>query len=68
MQLTTIQGIVRNGQIQLSEEVSLPEMSKVFVVIPPDENVKRVMSPRLVNKDDAKYFVKTVEDDIDDEI
>lgn len=68
MHLTTIQGIVKNGQIQLSEDVTLPELSKVFVVIPPDENVKRVMSPRLVNKADAKFFVKTVEDDIDGEI
>ena len=68
MQITTIQGIVKNGQIHLSEDVKLPEMAKVYVVIPPTENVKRIMSPRLANKADAKKFVKTVEVDVDDEL
>jgi hypothetical protein len=30
MQVTTIQGIVKNGQIQLPENVKLPEMAKVY--------------------------------------
>ena len=68
MQVTTVEGIVKNGQIQVDEDVVLPEMRKVFVIIPGDENVKHVMSPRLVNKADAKIFEKTVEVDLDDEI
>lgn len=68
MQVTTIEGIVKNGQIQVDDDVVLPEMAKVFVIIPRDENVKRIMSPRLVNKTDAKIFEKTVEVDLDDEI
>ncbi len=68
MQVTTIEGIVKNGQIQVDEDIILPEMTKVFVIIPRDENVRRVMSPRLVNKADAKIFEKTVEVDLDDEI
>jgi hypothetical protein len=68
MQVTTVEGIVKNGQIQLSEDVKLPEMTKVYVVIPPTENVKRIMSPRLVNKADAKNFEKIVEADVDDEV
>ncbi|MGB7208125.1 MAG: hypothetical protein WBD27_05640 [Pyrinomonadaceae bacterium] len=68
MQVTTIEGIVKNGQIQVDEDIILPEMTKVFVIIPRDENVGRVMSPRLVNKADAKIFEKTVEVDLDDEI
>ncbi len=68
MQVTTIEGIVKNGQIQLDDDVVLPEMAKVFVIIPRDENVRRVMSPRLVNRADAKFFEKTVEVDLDDEI
>lgn len=68
MQVTTIEGIVKNGQIQLTEEITLPERTKVFVVIPPAENVKRILSPKLLNKADAKIFEKTVEADFDDEI
>lgn len=66
MQVTTIEGIVKNGQIQLSEDVKLPEMAKVYIVIPPFETVKKIMSPRLVNKADAKHFGKIVEVDVDD--
>ncbi len=68
MQITTIQGIVKNGQIQLSEDVELPESAKVYVVIPPTESVKKIMSPRLANKADAKRFVKIIEEDVEDEL
>lgn len=70
MQETTIEGIVKNGQIVLSKEINLPEMTKVYVVIRKAENKSklRIMSPHFVNKDDAKRFVKTVEDDVDDEL
>ena len=66
MQVTAIEGIVKNGLIHLTEDLHLPEMAKVYVLIPPTENVKKVMSPRLVNKADAKAFEKTVE--VDDEV
>lgn len=68
MQITAIQGIVKNGKIQLSEDVKLPEAARVYIVIPADEKVKRVMSPRLVNQADAKHFEKIVEVDVDDEV
>jgi hypothetical protein len=68
MQVITIQGIVKNGQIHLSEDVKLPEMTKVYVVIPPPETGKKIMSPRLANKADAQRFVKKIEADVDDEI
>lgn len=68
MQITTIQGIVKNGQILLSEDIKLPEMTEVFVIIPPKKNAKKIMSPRLVNKSDAAMFVKTVEEDTNDEV
>ncbi len=68
MQVTTIQGIVKNGQFQLPENVKLPEMAKVYIVIPPTESVKKIMSPRLVNKADSKDFEKIVEVDINDEV
>ncbi len=66
MQVTAIEGIVKNGLIHLTEDLHLPEMAKVYVLIPPTENVQKIMSPRLVNKADAKAFEKTVE--VDDEV
>lgn len=69
MQVTTIEGIVVNGQIQLSEDVKLPESAKVYVVVPNlERRTAKIMSPRLVKKSDAKNFVKKVEVFIDDEI
>ena len=69
MQITTIQGIVKNGQIQLTEDFELPEAAEVFVIIPKiEKRTAKVMSPRLVNKADAKFFEKTVEDDLDNEV
>lgn len=69
MQVTTIQGIVKNGQIQLNEEINLPEMTEVVIIVPKFEKRKaRIMSPRLINKSDAEKFVKTIEDDVEDEV
>ena len=34
MQVITIEGIIKNGQIQLTEDVKLPELAKVYVVVP----------------------------------
>ena len=53
----------------MTEDFELPESAEVFVVIPEAKKRKvRIMSPRLVNKSDAKFFEKTVEDDFDDEV
>ena len=69
MQVTTIEGIVKNGQIQLTEDIKLPEAAKVYVVVPNLEKpAAKIMSPRLMNKADAKKFVKIVEEDVDDEV
>lgn len=68
--VTTIEGIVKNGQIVLTEDFTLPEMAKVYIVIPKLESKRtsRIMSPHLVNKNDAKRFVKIVEDDVEDDV
>lgn len=69
MQITTIQGIVKNGQIHLSEDVKLPEAATVYVVVPNlQTKTAKIMSPRFVNKADAERFVKTIEEDVDDEV
>lgn len=69
MQITAIQGIVKNGRIQLTEDYELPESAEVYVIIPKmEKRTAKISSPRLENKSDAKIFVKTVEDDVDDEV
>lgn len=73
MQVTTIEGIVKNGRIELSEDLKLPESTRVYVVVPnsarkPARKPARIMSPRLVDKADAERFVKKVEEYVDDEV
>lgn len=69
MQVTTIEGIVRNGQIYLTEEVKLPEAAKVYVVVPNfQQQTARIMSPRLVNKEKLKDFEREIIEIDDDKI
>ena len=69
MQVTTIQGIVKNGQIHLSENVQLPEAATVYVVVPNlEKRPARIMSPRLVDKERLKDFEREIIEIEDDEI
>ncbi len=69
MQVTTIQGIVKNGQIQLTEEVNLPESATVYVVVPNlEKRTARIMSPRLVDKERLKDFEREIIEIEDDEV
>lgn len=69
MQVTTIQGIVKNGQIQLSEDVKLPEMTEVYVVVPKiEQSTARIMSPRVKDKEKLKDFKREIIEVEDDEI
>ncbi len=64
MAISTFEGIVENGQIRLRDNVTLPENTKVYVVIPDFEAVPQahVYSPRLVHPEQAADFAKqTVE-------
>jgi hypothetical protein len=56
--LATFEGIVEQGRIRLRANVSLPENTRVFVVVPDleIERLARVMSPRLASKDQASDF------------
>jgi len=58
----TFEGIVENGQIRLRDEVTLPEKTKVFVVIPGFEAAAKahVYAPRLVHPEQAADFAKEV--------
>src|SRR5262249_53529628 len=62
MPILTLEGIVENGQIRLRDPVTLPERTKVYVVIPEVETVPQahVYSPRLVHPEQAADFAKQV--------
>lgn len=69
MQVTTIQGIVKNGQILLSEDINLPEMTEVYVIVPKlEKRNARIMSPRLKDKEKLKDFKREIIEIEDDEI
>ncbi len=69
MQVTTIQGIVKNGQIHLSEDVKLPEATTVYVVVPNlEKRTARIMSPRLVDKERLKDFEREIIEIEDNEV
>ena len=63
MPISTFEGIVENGQIRLREKVTLPDKTRVYVIIPDleAEALKaRVCSPRLLHPEEAGDFVKQV--------
>jgi len=62
MGVTTVEGVVENGQIRLPATVRLPERTKVYVVIPDVEvqPVAYIGSPRLVHPEQAADFQKEV--------
>jgi hypothetical protein len=62
MAILTIEGVVENGQIRLRENVTLPEHTKVYVVIPEVETAPQahVYSPRLVHPEQAADFAKQI--------
>ena len=62
MAIFTVEGIVENGQIRLREPVTLPEQTRVYVVIPDMEMLPQahIASPRLVHPEQAVDFVKQI--------
>ena len=69
MHVTTIEGIVKNGQIQLMEDVKLPESANVYVIVPNFQRATaKIMSPRLVDRDRLKDFDREIIEIEDDKI
>ena len=60
MAISTFEGVVKDGQIRLRDNVQLPEDTEVYVVIPDFVPQARVPSPRLVRPEQAADFVKQV--------
>ena len=56
------EGRVENGQIRLPDDVTLPEHTKVYVVIPDSDDARqaRVHSPRLRFPAQAADFAKQI--------
>lgn len=65
MALTTYEGVVEKGKIRLKTRVRLPENTKVYVVVPENEQKKvaRMASPRLVHRKQAADFRMIVSED-----
>jgi hypothetical protein len=62
MAVLTLEGIVENGQIRLYDHVTLPEHTKVYVIIPDVEIAAQahVYSPRLAHPEQAADFAKQI--------
>lgn len=68
MKTTTYEAIVENGHVRLTEDVYIPENTKVYVVVPSGEiaGSVRLASPRLAHPGQASAFVKEVEEEPED--
>ena len=62
MTLTAIEGVVRNGQIRLSEQVALPENTRVYVIVAEASGaaLPAIRTPRLADPRQAGDFRKEV--------
>jgi hypothetical protein len=62
MAVTALEGVVAAGQIRLLSGKTLPEHTRVYVIVPESEQEGSLLvrSPRLVHKDQARDFEKTV--------
>jgi hypothetical protein len=62
MKGTTYEGIVQNGNVRLPDGIHLPEMTKVYVVVPDVEpqRIAHLRSPRLAHPEQAIDFKKEV--------
>jgi hypothetical protein len=60
--VSTFEGVVENGLIRLRDGVTLPEHTKVYVVIPGLDAVPQahVQSPRLAHPEQAPDFAKQI--------
>jgi hypothetical protein len=62
MRVTTLEGIIENGQIRVSANIRLPEGARVYIVIPDVEmqQIVYIGSPRLVHPEQVEDFKKEV--------
>ena len=68
MKGTTYEATVQDGRIVLPEHAHIPDNTRIYVVVPTSNDAKRVrmMSPRLVHRDEVGDFTMQVEREGDD--
>jgi hypothetical protein len=66
MQVTAYEGVIENGQVRLFADVSLPDNTRVYVIVPGVEPPKTVYvyRPRLARPEQAVDFIKEVAEDV----
>jgi len=62
MPLTAIEGVVENGKIRLREQVTLPENTRVYVIVAdvPVASSPQIHTPRLAHPEQAADFRKQI--------
>jgi hypothetical protein len=62
MLINAIEGIVENGKIRLREDISLPESTKVYVIVTDqnDGSAPKIRTPRLAHPEQFKDFHKQI--------
>ena len=63
MKVATHEGYIENGRIRFTEDVHVPEQTKVYVIVPNGavEPLPAILkSPRLVRPEQAEDFKKVV--------
>ncbi len=64
MSVESFEGIVENGLIRLPEHLSLPDKTKVFIVVPNEaSSVAKIPSPHLVDPSRIVDFEKKIIDE-----
>lgn len=66
MDTTRIEGTIRNGVIEIPKGFAFPDETPVLIEIRVPEKPIRIASPKLANPEDAAFFRKLVERDIED--
>jgi hypothetical protein len=68
MKVTTYEATVQDGRVVLPDDAQIPDNTRVYVVVPAADGVERVriISPRLVHRDEVVDFAMQVESEGDD--
>jgi hypothetical protein len=63
--LATYEGVVENGYVRLPPNVEIPDETRVYILVPNIDTHRtlQILSPRLVDRGQAKDFVKEIIDE-----
>jgi hypothetical protein len=68
MSIVTLEGVVEHGQIRLTNDVQLPDHTKVYIIVPSVvvEQTAHTSSPRLVRPEQVADFTLEIIEDTSD--